>query len=107
MTKITLLKEKLNKGFYVNNLNEIARLCNDMALENDKPAPFFVLKKIFSRISDYWDDQPVSVENAKLVQDGLMNPIMNLVNAIEVNASDNIIMDLVNKVVSSYLFFFQ
>ncbi|MCK4274217.1 MAG: hypothetical protein KAW90_04945 [Dehalococcoidales bacterium] len=100
------LREKLDKGFYVDNLCEMARLCKDMALESDSPVPFFIMQKIFSGIADYWDDRPVIVEEAKLVEAELLKSLNNLIDVIEDNASADQLMTLINKVISSYLFLY-
>ena len=62
------LRKGLNKGFYVDNLYEMARLCNDMALESKNPTPFFIMRKIFLGIANYWEERPVIVEEAKFVE---------------------------------------
>ncbi len=102
-----LLKKKLELGFYVNNLYEMARLCHDKALENKYSASFFIMQKIFGGIADYWEKGPVIVEEAKLVQKELSEPIVELINAIEVESHNDKIMTLTNKLVSSYLFLFR
>jgi hypothetical protein len=107
LTKIQQLKERLDKGFYVDNLYEMARICNAMALESKNPAPFFIMQKIFSGIADYWGEKPVIVEEAKLVQDELFQLVKNLIDVIEENAPAEQIMHITNKVVSSYLFLFR
>ena len=85
----------------------MAHLCKTMALESGNPAPFFIMQKIFSGIADYWDEKPVVVEEAMIVQDELNVSINNLIDALEENAITERIMYLVNKVVSSYLFLFK
>ncbi len=104
---LTPLREKLAQGFYVDNLYEIASLCRVMALGSDSPAPFFIMQKVFSGIADYWDEKPVIVEEAKLVQVELAKLLRELINAIENNATAEQVMNLTNKVVSSYLFLFR
>ena len=101
------LREKLDKGFYVDNLHEMARLCKGMALESNSPAPFFIMQKIFLGIADYWEDKPVIVEEAKLVEAELKKSLIQIIDAIEADASDAHIMDLANKAVSSYLFLYR
>ena len=107
MTKIQQLKEKLEQGFFVDNLYEMSRLCKVMALESSNPTPFFVMQKIFSGVADYWDEKPVIVEEAKLVQDELAKHFINLIDALESRASAEEVMALTNKIVSSYLFLFR
>lgn len=101
------LKEKLEQGFYIRNLREMARLCHDMALESDKPAPFFIMKMIFVGIADHWEQEPVNVEDAKLVQDESVIRIKKLIDALESSVSEEEVMALSNDMVSSYLFLFR
>jgi len=101
------LKEKLERGFYVDNLYEMAHLCKDIALEGKNPVPFFIMQKIFSGIADYWYDRPVIVEEARLVEVELKEPLWYLIDALEEKAADVKINELMDKVVSSYLFLFK
>jgi hypothetical protein len=101
------LREKLEQGFYVDNLYEMARLCKGMALESKNSVPFFIMQKIFSGIADYWDEKPVIVEEAKLVQVELVKSLKSLIDAIEDNASAEKTMNLMDKAVSSYLFLYR
>ena len=101
------LREKLKQGFYVKNLYEMARLCKDLALESKSPAPFYVMQHIFSDIARYWEDKPVIVEEAKLVEVEVIKHIRSLIDAIETNAPGKQISKLLNNLVSSYLFLFR
>jgi hypothetical protein len=85
----------------------MARLCYDIALENNNPAPFFIMQKVFSGIADYWEKGPVEVEQAQLVQAELDKPIRNLIYAIENETSAEIIIASMNAIVSSYNFLFS
>lgn len=107
MTNLQVLREKLEKGFYVDNLYEMARLCKTMALESNNPAPFFIMQKIFSGIADYWEDRPVVVEEAKLVEGELLKSIKGLVDAIDAKVPAEQMIILMNKAVSSYNFLFR
>ena len=100
------LRERLAKGFYVDNLYEMARLCRDLALDTSRPTPFFVMQHIFSDIAKYWEERPLSVEEAKLVEVEMTKPIKDLIGGIKANASSEQIVHLLNKVVSSYMFLF-
>ena len=101
------LREKLNRGFYLDNLYEMARICRSMALESENPAPFFIMQKVFSGIADYWDDGPVDVEEAKLVEIELKESLGKLIEMLESKAKNGEITEMANKVVSSYLFLYN
>lgn len=100
------LREKLKKGFYVDNLYEMARLCKNLALETANPAPFFIMEQIFLGIARYWEDKPIIVEEAKLVEVEMIKPLRDLIGGIEANASSEQMFHLLNRVVSSYKFLF-
>ena len=100
------LREKLERGFYVNNLYEMAGLCKNLVLDTVNPAPFFIMEHIFLDIAKYWEDRPVIVEEAKLVETEMMKPLKELIGGIEANASSEKIAHLMNKVVLSYKFLF-
>ncbi len=100
------LREELKQGFYLNNLYEMASLCKDLALGVTNPAPFFVMQHIFLNIARYWEDKPLLVEEAKLVEGEMIKPLKDLIGGIEANASGEQIIHLLNKAVSSYMFLF-
>lgn len=100
------LREKLEQGFYVNNLYEMASHCKNLALDTANPVPFFVMEQVFLGIARHWEDKPLIVEEAKLVELEMIKPLKNLIGGIEANASSEQIVHFLNKVVSSYMFFF-
>ena len=65
------------------------------------------MQKILSGIADYRDDRPVVVEEAKLVEVELRRSLISIIDALEASASDELIMNLANKAVSSYMFLFR
>jgi len=84
----------------------MASLCKDLALGVTSPAPFFVMQHIFLNIARYWEDKPLLVEEAKLVEGEVIKPLKDLIGGIEANASGEQIIHLLNKAVSSYMFLF-
>lgn len=97
------LKQQIQEGFYVRNLYELARSCRDLALETDNSTPFFVMEQIFLNVARDWDDRPLQVGDAKVVESTLVEPITSLIRAIELDASDQQIYGLVNDLVLAYL----
>lgn len=85
----------------------MARLCKSLALDTSNPAPFFVMWHVFSEVARYWEDKPVIVEEAKLVEADMIEPLKNLIDGIEANVSGEQMNHLLNKAVSSYLFLFR
>ncbi len=97
------LREKLEKGFYLDNLYEMARLCENLELDTVSPVPFFVMEQVFLDIARHWEDKPLPVEEAKLVEAKFTKPLEELIEGIRVNASSEEILDLLNRVVSAHL----
>jgi hypothetical protein len=97
------LREKLEKGFYVDNLYEMARLCKSLALDAINPAPFFVMRSIFLGIARDWEDRALPVEEAALVASKLMEPLAKLVDGLETNAPSSELYYLLNNAVAAYL----
>ena len=107
MTNLQQLREKLEKGFYLDNLYEMACLCRSLALDTTSPAPFFFMEHIFLNIARHWEDKPLLVEEARLVESKMIEPLEDLVEGIEAFASSEEVFNLLNRVVSAYLISFM
>lgn len=101
------LREKLEKGFYLDNLYEMARLCKSLALDTASPASFFVMEQVFLGIARDWEDRPLPVEEAKQVEEKVIQTLKDLVDGIGANASSEEVFNLLNMVVSAYLISFM
>ncbi|MFC2008278.1 hypothetical protein ACFLT0_01120 [Chloroflexota bacterium] len=84
----------------------MASLCKTLALDTTSPVPFFVMEHIFLDIARHWEDRPLPVEEAKLVEARMMKTVEDLVEGIEAFASIEQIYILLNGVVSDYLISF-
>lgn len=103
MTSLNDLEERLEQGFYVDNLYKMAGICKKLAAEGNYPLPFFIMEHIFRDIADRWDERPITVEDARLLQSSLMDPIENLIRQIKLGKSVEDISDSSNSLVSAYL----
>ena len=103
MTNLPQLREKLEKGFYLDNLYEMARLCKNLALDTIYLVPFFIMERVFLDIARHWEERALPVEEAKQVEWKMTEPLGDLIEGIERNASSEEVLDLLNTVVSSYL----
>ena len=102
MSNLQELRDRLRKGFYVDNLYEMAYLCKALALETPAPVPFFLMQRIFWDIARDWEERPVPVEEAKESESRMTKPIEDLIDAIEVGASPSEVLYLRNCVVSAF-----
>lgn len=105
--RLQILREKLKKEFYVDNLYEIAYLCRSLALDTGSPAPFFLLEHIFKDMARRWEDVPLTVEEAERVKSKMIEPLEGLVGKLEADAPAEEVFDLLNGVVSAYLISFE
>ena len=85
----------------------MAGVCKSLALDTASPAPFFIMEHIFLDIARYWEDKPLPVEEAKLVESQLIEPLEDLIDGIVANASSEEVFNLLNRVVSAYLIAFM
>jgi hypothetical protein len=97
------LQEKLEKGFYLDNLYEMAHLCKMLASDTICPAPFFVMRNIFLDIARNWEERALTVEEAKRVEKKMTKPLGDLIEGIEIDSSSEEVLYLLNTLVSTYL----
>lgn len=96
------LRERLAKGFYVDNLYELARVCKKLSLDTSSPAVFFIMESIFLNVARNWEDRPLPDEEALQVESKLMTPLKELVGALEEDSTNEEVLELLNEVVSAY-----
>jgi len=97
------LQDRLEKGFYVDNLYVMASLCKILALNSEYPVPFFVVQQVFLGIIKDWEDRPLSVEEAKATENKIKDSITHLIQAIKLGASNETIYNSLTDIVSVYL----
>jgi hypothetical protein len=85
----------------------MADLCKSLALDAISPAPFFFMEQIFLAIARHWEEMPLPVEEAKLVESNMLEPLEDLIEGLKVNASSEEVFNLLNRVVSAYLISFK
>jgi len=105
--RLQILREKLKKEFYVDNLYEIAFLCRNWALDTGIPAPFFLLEHIFKDMAMRWEDVPLTVEEAEQVKSKMIEPLEGLVGGLEADVPAEEVFGLLNRVTSAYLICFK
>ena len=103
MTSLQQLRDTLNKGLYLNNLWELARLSKNLAMDIPHPLPFFVMRQVFLEIARDWDERPLPVEEADFVRSKIAKPLEDLIAALENDASSAEIFDALTAFVSGYL----
>jgi hypothetical protein len=61
------------------------------------------MQHVFLGIAKNWEDRPLPVEEAKLVENKMMEPLIHLVKAISLNASNETIYNILDNIVATYL----
>jgi hypothetical protein len=107
LANLQQLQEKLEKGFYLDNLYEMARLCKTLASNTIYLVEFFVMRDIFLDIARRWEERALPVKEAKRVELEMTKPLGDLIQGIETEASAEVVLDLLNNVVSAYLVSFE
>jgi hypothetical protein len=65
------------------------------------------MQHIFSNMVSSWEERPLTVEEAKIVEIEMIKSLKDLILGIETSASSEQIVHLLNKAISSYMFLFN
>jgi len=65
------------------------------------------MRDIFLDIARRWEERGLLVEEAKRVELEMTKPLGDLIEGIETEASAEVVLDLLNDVVSAYLVSFE
>ena len=68
------LQDRLEKGFYIDNLYGMASLCKSLALNSEYSVPFFVVQQLLLDIVRDWEERPLPVEEAESLQNKMVAP---------------------------------
>ena len=95
------LKDNLNKGFFVDNLYEMSRLCDRLAKDSPDAPVFYVLRSVFLDFAEDWDDRPLLEDKATQVQQIVETPIRNVIEGLDKKKSKEVLFDLLTKLVDA------
>lgn len=99
VTELQLLEEKLDKGFFVQNLYDMARICENLMEDTFGGPAFYILRRIFLDIARDWNDRAVSVDEAAEVENKLEAPIRQLIAVLETRRSKEALFESLAKLV--------
>ena len=88
--EINLIQEarkKLELGFYIKNLDDLARLFQKMSVTTKWSTACFVLSEIAFDIARSWDDRPLPTSEAIAVDKEMRPAIISVLDAMEQDAS--------------------
>lgn len=95
-------REQLARGFYVDNLLEVARVLRDMTLSTRWPTASFVLQRVTTAIANNWDDRAVSVDEANQVEQQLQPLLYQVLNLMAENAEAERLQDGLDQLVVAF-----
>ena len=101
VTELQLLKEKLDKGFFVHNFYDMAQTCKSLIEDKFGGPAFYILRSIFLDIARDWNERAVSVDEATEVKNKLEAPIRELIEALETHRSKEALFESMAKLVSA------
>lgn len=101
MAELQLLKEKLDKGFFVQNFYDMAQTCESLVEDKFGGPAFYILRSIFLDIARDWNGRPISVDEATEVKNKLDAPIRELVEVLETRRSKEALFESLAKLVGA------
>ena len=84
---IAFARQKLKKGFYSNNLSDLAKHFREMSISTKWHSVCFILYEACLAIVRNWDERPVTVQEAKKVETILSPAFFAVLDTIELNPS--------------------
>ncbi len=72
-------------------------------MDEKHPLPFFVMQHLFLDIARDWEERPLPTDEVELLESRLLNPLEDLIKAIEVDALIEEMFNLLNALISAYL----
>lgn len=99
VNELQLLKKKLDRGFFADNLYEMASICENLSRDPSVAPAFYILRSVFLEIARDWNDRPLPVEEAGKVQEKLQMPIKEVIRCIETLQSKEVLFNSLTKVV--------
>ncbi|MCK4826557.1 hypothetical protein KA005_63025 [bacterium] len=98
-TELELLKAKLDKGFFVQNLYEMVQICENLDQDEFGGVVFYVLRNVFLDIIRAWSECAVSVEESIKVQTKLEEPVRTVIEGLETYCNRESLFDSLGKLV--------
>lgn len=95
------LKDYLNKGFFVENLYEMSRLCDRLAKDSPDAPVFYILHSVFLDFAEDWDDRPLPTDEVIQVQQIIETPIRNVIEGVEKKESKEVLFDLLTTLIDA------
>jgi hypothetical protein len=92
-------REKLELGFYIKNLDDLAKIFQKMSVTTKWATACFVLSEIAFDIARSWDDRPLPTSEAVAVDKEMRPLIINVLDAMEKDVSIEVLSTALDQVV--------
>lgn len=99
--EVQLLKENLGKGFFVDNLYEMASICEKLMKDSARAPAFYILRSVFLDLARDWDERPLPAEEVTKVQEKLEMPIREVIEGLEALWSKEALFESLRKLVAA------
>ncbi|MDP3954885.1 MAG: hypothetical protein Q8Q15_00800, partial [bacterium] len=97
-------KEKIKEGLFVNldHLQEIGRLSHDLSQDTGDYLVFRTLSQICREFCRYWEEEPLTVEDAQLIDTSMRDSMISLIEITDGSGPAIEIMESLNTLVLAY-----
>lgn len=103
MTSLDQLRSSLDDGLHQENLRGMLAICKELAASADRPLAFYVLASVFADLEAKWEGRPVQAAETEAAEGGLLASCRHLVFAIQRDAPEHELVDLMNRLVGSFV----
>lgn len=103
MNGMVEIKKQLENGLYVDNLNTMIRHCMQLARTSDEPLVFYVLAQVFNDIVRAWDGTPVTVEEAREMEQRINTLLHKVITSVDEERSSREIWKNLNALLRAFL----
>ena len=93
----------LSKGLYLNNIDDMIKICGRAIETEQDPLPIYVLLSVFRGIYNSWDDKSVTVKEAKQTEDVLLPLLKKVIVLLNPSSSKKELFDALSDLVKAYI----
>jgi hypothetical protein len=69
------LKRRLDQGFYRDNIEAVAYLADEAALQSSRPLPLYVISQVLTELVEVWPEQGIPTAALELAKKKIHRPI--------------------------------
>ena len=102
-SEILELKQKLDRGLYINNLREMIGQCMKLARTVNEPLAFYVLACIFDDIIRNWEERPLSTAEVREMEEKICSELESVLTSVSAGHQSQQTWDDLNTLVRAFL----